>query len=100
METIPVRQTVSKREKGLSVPDAAMLIKLAEVWDVPVSKLLGSEIETEEKSDTLAEQFSSINSKCFLRSSFKIQHRRLFALFVLNCRRKPDAFGSNCDDGI
>ena len=63
METVPVRQTVSKREKGLYVPDAAMLIKLAEVLDVPVSKLLGSEIETEEKSDTLAEQLSSINEQ-------------------------------------
>lgn len=63
METVPVRQTVSKREKGLSVPDAAMLIKLAEVLDVPVSKLLGSEIETEEKSDTLAEQLSGINEQ-------------------------------------
>ncbi len=63
METVPVRQTVSKREKGLSVPDAAMLIKLAEVLDVSVSKLLGSEIETEEKSDTLAEQLSSINEQ-------------------------------------
>ena len=63
IETVPVRQTVSKREKGLSVPDAAMLIKLAEVLDVPVSKLLGSEIETEEKSDTLAEQLSSINEQ-------------------------------------
>ena len=63
METVPVRQTISKREKGLSVPDAAMLIKLAEVLDVPVSKLLGSEIETEEKSDTLAEQLSSINEQ-------------------------------------
>lgn len=63
METVPVRQTVSKREKGLPVPDAAMLIKLAEVLDVPVSKLLGSEIEAEEKSDTLAEQLSSINEQ-------------------------------------
>lgn len=63
METVPVRQTVSKREKELSVPDAAMLIKLAEVLDVPVSKLLGSENETEEKSDTLAEQLSSINEQ-------------------------------------
>ena len=63
MVTVSVRQTVSKREKGLSVPDAAMLIKLAEVLDVPVSKLLGSENETEEKSDTLAEQLSSINEQ-------------------------------------
>lgn len=52
-----------KTGKGLSVPDAAMLIKLAEVLDVPVSKLLGSETETEEKSDTLAEQLSSINEQ-------------------------------------
>ena len=28
-----VRQTVSKWEKGLSVPDADMLIKLAELFD-------------------------------------------------------------------
>ena len=63
METVPVRQTVSKREKGLSVPDAAMLIKLAEVLDVPVSKLLGSEIETEEKPDALAEQLSKWHGK-------------------------------------
>ena len=45
------------------VCSAAMLIKLAEVLDVPVSKLLGSENETEEKSDTLAEQLSSINEQ-------------------------------------
>ena len=36
-----VRQTVSKWEKGYSVPDADMLEKLAEVLEVPVSDLLG-----------------------------------------------------------
>ena len=36
-----VRQTVSKWEKGLSVPDIEILLKLAEVLDVPVNKLLG-----------------------------------------------------------
>ena len=36
-----VRQTISKWEKGLSVPDSALLIRLAEVFEVPVSELLG-----------------------------------------------------------
>ena len=34
-----VRQTVSKWEKGLSVPDSDLLIKLAEILDVPDPKL-------------------------------------------------------------
>lgn len=35
-----VRQTISKWEKGLSVPDAEMLIRLAEILEVSVSELL------------------------------------------------------------
>ena len=35
-----VRQTVSKWENGLSVPDADMLIALSQVLDTPVSTLL------------------------------------------------------------
>ncbi|MBR6518668.1 MAG: helix-turn-helix domain-containing protein, partial [Oscillospiraceae bacterium] len=35
-----VRQTVSKWEKGLSVPDAHMIVKIAEILDLPVSELL------------------------------------------------------------
>ena len=43
-----VRQTVSKWEKGLSVPDSEMLIKLAENLDTTVNVLLGETIsETE-----------------------------------------------------
>ena len=37
-----VRQTVSKWEKGLSVPDADLLIKLADVLEVKVAELLGA----------------------------------------------------------
>ena len=44
-----VRQTVSKWEKGLSIPDAEMLIRLAEELDTTVAALLG---ETMEASDT------------------------------------------------
>ena len=36
-----VRQTVSKWEKGLSVPDSEMLIRLAEILDTRVTVLLG-----------------------------------------------------------
>ncbi|MBR4469911.1 MAG: helix-turn-helix transcriptional regulator [Erysipelotrichaceae bacterium] len=47
-----VRQTVSKWEQGLSVPDAEMLIKIAEVFDTPVNVLLGENI-SEGKEDDL-----------------------------------------------
>ena len=40
-----VRQTVSKWEQGLSVPDAQMLTRIAELFEVPVSSLLGEKIE-------------------------------------------------------
>ena len=35
-----VRQTISKWEQGLSVPDSSMLITLSEVLESPVSMLL------------------------------------------------------------
>ena len=40
-----VRQTISKWEKNLSVPDADTLIRLAEILEVSVSELLGTKIE-------------------------------------------------------
>ena len=49
-----VRQTISKWEQGLSVPDAEMLISISEVFDTPVSTLLGETI-SEENPDTLKE---------------------------------------------
>ena len=49
-----VRQTISKWEQGLSVPDAEMLISISEVFDTPVSTLLGETISAE-KPDSLKE---------------------------------------------
>ena len=49
-----VRQTVSKWEQGLSVPDAHMLISISEVFDTPVSTLLGETI-LEDNPDNLKE---------------------------------------------
>lgn len=59
-----VRQTISKWEKGLSVPDAELLIQLAEVLDVEVSDLLGEKIEISEgqsKTDALALELAKLN---------------------------------------
>ena len=47
-----VRQTISKWEQGLSVPDAEMLISISEVLETPVSTLLGENI-SESKVDDL-----------------------------------------------
>lgn len=47
-----VRQTISKWEQGLSVPDSDMLISLSEVFETPVSTLLGEPI-IESKVDDL-----------------------------------------------
>ena len=46
-----VRQTVSKWERGLSVPDAQMLIELADILEVSVEELLGAPIEEEGKQE-------------------------------------------------
>ena len=66
-----VRQTVSKWEKGLSVPDAAMLQKLAETLDVSVSRLLGAEepeAESAPQRNELAEQLAKINEQLAVRN--------------------------------
>ena len=47
-----VRQTISKWEKGLSVPDSDLLISLSEVLETPVSTLLGKTV-VESKADDL-----------------------------------------------
>ena len=49
-----VRQTVSKWEKGLSVPDSEMIIRLAETLDTTVAVLLGETIMPPESEDTLS----------------------------------------------
>ncbi|WP_264297776.1 helix-turn-helix domain-containing protein [Collinsella intestinalis] len=43
-----VRQTVSKWERGLSVPDAEMLVAIGEVLGTPVSTLPGETVPTSE----------------------------------------------------
>lgn len=47
-----VRQTISKWEQGLSVPDSEMLISISETLDTPVNTLLGENMK-ESKTDDL-----------------------------------------------
>lgn len=48
-----VRQTVSKWEKGLSVPDAEQLVRVANILGVQVHELLGKEIDVSVEKDEL-----------------------------------------------
>ena len=64
-----VRQTVSKWEKGLSVPDAEMLQRIAEIFEVNVSQLLGSPIHQNENVDMIAEQLSRINEQLVVKNN-------------------------------
>ncbi len=57
-----VRQTVSKWEKGLSVPDADMLKQLAELFDVSVGDLLGEETVNSDISE-IALQLGLLNEQ-------------------------------------
>lgn len=58
-----VRQTVSKWENGLSVPDAAALISLAAELDTSVEVLLGETVPEHEPDDitALSEKLAAIN---------------------------------------
>ena len=58
-----VRQTVSKWEQGLSVPDADLLLALSDTLETPVSTLLGETISAPETDEikTLAEKMEALN---------------------------------------
>lgn len=78
-----VRQTISKWETGQSVPDADMLEKLATLFEVPVSTLLGSKIS--ENNDTfqneeIAKQLAILNEQ--LASQNRIRKRTLKILLI------------------
>ena len=68
-----VRQTVSKWEQGLSVPDSDLLIALSEALETPVSTLLGETV-TESKADevkALSEKLEVINLQFARRKALR-----------------------------
>ena len=58
-----VRQTISKWEQGLSVPDADLLLALSQALDTPVSDLLGESLPQPEAPDLqeLSQRLEAIN---------------------------------------
>ncbi len=80
-----VRQTISKWESGLSVPDAEMLISLSEVFEIPVSTILGENIEEKEKNDikVLSEKLEVINEQLSI-IHIKKRKRILHFLIILD----------------
>ena len=70
-----VRQTISKWEKGLSVPDSDMLISISEALETPVSTLLGETV-TVPKADNLksiSEKLEIINLQLARRKAERQQ---------------------------
>ena len=79
-----VRQTVSKWENGLSVPDAAELISLAEELDTPVGVLLGETVPEHEPDDmtALSEKLAAVNLQLAEQSAAKRKAIRWALIFI------------------
>lgn len=82
-----VRQTVSKWEKGYSVPDAEMLNTLSELFETPVSTLLGSTIAEEERTpdpgmEEIARQLANLNEQLANQAA---RRRRTIKRILIGC---------------
>ena len=77
-----VRQTISKWEKGLSVPDSDMLLALSEALEAPVSTLLGEAVPEQETDElkAISEKLEVINLR-FARQ--KAARRRVIRCLLL-----------------
>ena len=77
-----VRQTVSKWEKGVSVPDAETLIKLAYLLDTSVNDLLGSNVVPEDSNDMnkIADQLVRVNEQLAIKNN---RARRIWKVVVI-----------------
>ena len=80
-----VRQTISKWEQGLSVPDSDLLIALSEALETPVSTLLGETV-AESEADTvkaLSEKLEIINLQFARRKA--VRRSALHWLLIAVC---------------
>ena len=80
-----VRQTISKWEQGLSVPDSDMLISISEALDTPVSTLLGETVTEPEADDlkAISEKLEVINLQFAQRKTAR--RKMLHWLFITLC---------------
>ncbi len=70
-----VRQTVSKWEKGLSVPDADVLIRIAKLLDVSVGDLLGVSLQNDTAKD-LADELARLNEQLAIKNQKESLHQQ------------------------
>ena len=80
-----VRQTISKWEQGLSVPDSDMLISISEVLETPVSTLLGETVTAPKADDlkAISEKLEIINLQLAQRKTTR--RKMLHWLFLSLC---------------
>ena len=81
-----VRQTVSKWEQGLSVPDAEMLVRVSEVLEVPVADLLGKtagEEPPDSTLDSIARELQKLNELLASQAATQAERRKkLLAVLI------------------
>ena len=79
-----VRQTISKWEQGLSVPDSNMLISISEVLETPVSTLLGETIAEPKRNDlkAISEKLEVINLQLAKKAAAKRKMLQWLFIFI------------------
>lgn len=77
-----VRQTVSKWEKGLSLPDVDMLSKIANVLETDVNILLDGQITTTDQSE-IFKQLAKINEQLTIKNRRYKKIMKTIAIILL-----------------
>ena len=77
-----VRQTVSKWEKGLSLPDVDMLSKIANVLETDVNILLDGQITTTDQSE-IVKQLAKINQQLTIKNRRYKKIMKTIAIILL-----------------
>ena len=77
-----VRQTVSKWEKGLSLPDVDMLSKIVNVLETDVNILLDGQITTTDQSE-IVKQLAKINEQLTIKNRRYKKIMKTIAIILL-----------------
>ena len=94
-----VRQTISKWERGLSVPDSEMLISISDVLETPVGVLLGETVAENAPDDlkAISEKLETVNlqlarqkaaKRKILHWTFILLSAAIVVVFAILCAAK------------
>lgn len=80
-----VRQTISKWEKGLSVPDSEMLIRIADELDTSVNVLLGETVTTDDETqlEIIAAKLELLNDQFAKRNETRRKIWRIIFIVII-----------------